>query len=62
MKLLSLHETADFLRVKPETVRRWAASGVIPVIRMNCRKSLFDMDQLQKALRKKSTRKRGVRA
>jgi excisionase family DNA binding protein len=34
-KLLTLHETAERLRVSYITIKRWAAAGRFPVIRLS---------------------------
>ena len=52
MKLMTLQEVADKLRVHHRTVRRWVASGLIPVIRMTPRKLLFDVAEVERAVKR----------
>jgi len=33
--ILNTREAADYLGIKEETLRRWAASNVVPVVRLN---------------------------
>jgi len=45
MDLLTIQETADFLRVHHETVRKWVREGKLKVVRVN-EKPRIDKDFL----------------
>lgn len=54
-QFLTLKEVAELLRVTPTSIRRWAAEGVIPVIRLRKRKLLFDRLKVLEAVREKES-------
>lgn len=45
--LLTYREVADLLVVKPDTVRRWAASGQLPSVRLGGRLLRFRADDVE---------------
>ena len=52
-ELLTATELASRLRVRPETVKSWARTGVIPTIRVNHKVHRFDYDAVKAALERK---------
>ncbi|MCL5024460.1 MAG: helix-turn-helix domain-containing protein [Nitrospirae bacterium] len=50
MKLLSIKELSEIIKVKPSTLYQWAELGQIPCLKMNgCLR--FDLDEIQTWLR-----------
>jgi excisionase family DNA binding protein len=47
LKLLDVQEVATVLRVSPYTVRRWAAAGKFPIVKLGSR-TLFDPAEIAK--------------
>jgi len=49
---------AKKLRVKPATILAWARRGWIPCLRAGCRPILFDLAEVESALRERAGRQR----
>ena len=49
-KLLTTVELAEHLQVRPETVRGWARSSLIPVVRVTPKVIRYDLDAVIRAL------------
>jgi len=49
-KIFTARELADYLKVKPETVRRWARTGRIPYKKFSAKVMRFDSVAVQRAL------------
>lgn len=49
-EILTAKELADQLKVKPETVRRWARAGVFPFIKLSAKAIRFDNNAVRQAL------------
>lgn len=49
-RLLLTRELAQRLGVEPETVRRWARDGLIPVCRIGMKTLRFDLEQVIEAI------------
>jgi excisionase family DNA binding protein len=50
---------AERLRVRKETVLSWARRGWIPCLRAGRRPVLFDLDDVERALRERAKRRGG---
>ena len=48
--LLTADELAVRLKVKPETIRRWARAGIIPFMKLSAKIIRFDALTVQQAL------------
>lgn len=46
MKILSLHEAAEFLRIRPSTLKKWRIEGRGPKSILIGRKIVFDEEDL----------------
>jgi excisionase family DNA binding protein len=55
--LLTPAELAERLHVSPDTLRRWARRGRIPVIRASTKVLRFDLDAVLAALRMENGRR-----
>ena len=44
-KLISAKELATRYSVAPKTIRKWARTSLLPVVRLNCRCIRFDVDK-----------------
>jgi excisionase family DNA binding protein len=53
--LLTDREVADLLVVKPDTVRRWAASGQLPSVRLGGRLIRFRPDDVERWIEGQAT-------
>lgn len=49
--MLTAEELAERLGLEPETIRRWAVSGLIPSYRCGKRVVRFDYDEVKKVMR-----------
>lgn len=58
---LTARELAPRLRVTPATILSWHRRGLIPSVSVTRRPVLFDLAEVQKALRKRSERREGSR-
>jgi excisionase family DNA binding protein len=56
-QLLTARELATRLRVTPPTVHAWHRRGWIPCLRAGRRPVLFDVAEVESALRKRAERK-----
>ena len=45
-KLLNVNDVSKLFQVHPETVRRWAREGVLPVLRPTARTLRFDLAEI----------------
>lgn len=51
-RLLATRDLADRLNTTPETIRRWARLGRIPVYRVGAKTLRFDLAEVREALRR----------
>lgn len=58
--LVTADELAVRLRVRPDTVRRWARAGLIPSIRLSAKVRRFDPADVGRVLRERSGAKLAV--
>jgi predicted site-specific integrase-resolvase len=56
MEVLDAKGLAAKLRVRTATVRSWARRGLIPCLRASRRPVLFDMDDVERALKERGAR------
>ena len=50
--LLKTHEAAEFLGVKPSTIRKWVRIGFIPYLKIGKRSIRFDPAELREWLKR----------
>ena len=55
LELLTAEEVAERLRVRPDTVRRWARAGRIPQVRLSPKVVRYTFDDVVEALRAHSS-------
>ena len=58
-ELLTAEELAVRLKVGPETVKAWARSGQIPVIRFSRKVLRFDIEAVRCAIAERGSRSKG---
>ena len=58
---LTAAELAHHLKVKTETIREWHRRGIIPAMRASRRPILFDLMQVEQALRERAERHHAMR-
>lgn len=58
-ELLTAGELAVRLKVRPETVRAWARSGRIPVIRFSRKVLRFDIEAVERTITERGSRSKG---
>ena len=50
-ELITAEELAHCIRVRPDTIRRWASEGRIPVVKVNSKIHRFDRRDVIEALK-----------
>ena len=50
-KYVTSLELADFLRITPRTLANWRRRRVIPFLRLNARKIVYDLNEVERELR-----------
>ena len=53
-ELLTVHEMAQRLRLKPDTIRLWTRQGFIPAIRITGKVIRYDADEVERTVRQVS--------
>jgi predicted site-specific integrase-resolvase len=57
-KLVTADELADALKVKPETVRGWSRTGLIPAVRLTPKVIRYDLAAVIRALTERQEARR----
>ncbi len=58
-KLVSAKELAARYSLSPKTVRKWAASGLLPVVRLNNRCLRFDVEECDAVIKRRTRISKG---
>ena len=61
-ELVTTEELANYLHLRPPTIRLWAREGIIPAIHITGRVVRYDAAEVEKALRQRSAERQAKRA
>lgn len=57
-KLVTAEQLAEYLSLRPGTIRRWMRAGIIPCLKLSGKVIRFDLDEVNAALHRQAAENR----